>query len=1047
MFKKRSVRITAIVLAAVLLLSIVASAALNYDLNGDGKTNIWDLQLALNDGASKEDQDAALKEALGAGDELHKNAEGQWEIWTSLGLYNMAKNAQAGDTFVLMQDIDMAGALWTPIENFNGNLIASEKYTVSNMKIAQSVNGNLGFFASIAEGGNVYRLNLADMNVIADKNTTSIGLVAGTCAGTVDACTAIGFVTDDRAQLPEDLKVGGLVGTLVSNGEVKIHVENMLHKEGEGAGEIPNISAKLAVRVPEANMDTYNSLMKIVGDQGNGTVDSMASLENLNGIMPDPNAIAWVEHEGSYTYPLNLTELLAAIDADGNSVVTLQADLSNNAAINIPYTSTWDLNGYAVRTNPKTGNCMNFAKAGTDNKVTTVKNGSIYHYEMGIRVDYGAVVVSNVKLYGVHAPNVGVYDPSDAYNDIHLIEDCELYNGTWGVFAYNRATSDFSKVNMTIQRTKLVTYVAKGSELFVHRSGSTPGNVTLGYDVEMYSYGTKLSSGTTISGVDPVMLEDTADVTVNGITYKGLTHWTTNEAVIATEVIAEITNGSEVIQVTNTNDLIKSVKADGNTKIKLLKDITCTAQLKLPYTCTVDLNNFSITNNSGNAICIADVGTSNTVTYIKNGTLNHGILGVRVDKGSIDLNNVRINGIGNSGASVAFYCPDAIYRANNKIDNCYFYNPYSQCIKWNVKDVDFSNSGVLVSNSTLIAEKSYAFGMITDRMSGVNELGENLEIYSAKTVLSNGSMPRFSGLMASRTDKTSVTVDGKAISGMRHWSTAVENDAVNVLLLGNSLSTTTPEELYKIAEGDGYNVNVTDLYHAGACGWQHKEWIQNAAPEYEYRVYNDMGFWLHGDIKTVNEAVDYLDWDHVSYQEWFQKNKGDSSYGILKDFTMEEACKLFESYNDWIYDYLKTNIPNAKFYCFQHWSWQVGHGHVKDTATQTKMYEMIQQTTEYFCDKYDVIMIPSGLAFQYARQDSRIGDVLCKTPNDHVHDNGPTGGQYLNGCVFYEVMFQRTCIGDMWRGSNAPADNETHEILQQHAHNAVAYYFGENYAK
>ena len=1044
MFKKRSVRITAIVLAVVLLLSMVASAALNYDLNGDGKTNIWDLQLALNDGASKEDQDAALKEALGAGDELHKNAEGQWEIWTSLGLYNMAKNAQAGDTFVLMQDIDMGGALWTPVESFNGKFIGSEKYTVSNMKITQSVGSNMGFFGSIAEGGNIYRLNLKNVNLIVDADTTSIGLLAGTCAGTVDACTTIGFVTDERTALPADLHVGGLVGTLQPTGVVVVNVENMLQAD-ENSTDVPNISAKLATRFVDLTTDTYERIIGIVGDVGSGSVDAMAILQDVTGVLPDPNAIAWVNNTDGNVFPLNLTDLLAAISSDGNSVITLQSDITNNGVITLPYSCTLDFNGYTVTTSLTSGNGIMVNATGTENKTLTLKNGTMRFHTIGVRVNKGAVVLSNMTMLAVSGAPVGIYDTTD-YSSINKIENSTLLSGAYGCIAFNTANADMSATGITITSSKVISAKAGGHVLLVKNSGTTPGTVTVGTNVDFYTYGTKLTNDGNIAGVDPVKMEKTADVTVDGVTYTGLNHWTTDEAVIATAVIAEVTDGTETIEVTNIKDLSDAISSTGNTKIKLVKDIECTSVFTLPYSCTLDLNNFSVTNSTSNAVYISGVGSENKVTYIKNGTLNHGVIGVRVDTGSIDLSNVTINGVGSCGASVAFYDSTSAYRANNKIDGCYFYNPNYRCISWNKADTDFSTTGVLISNTTLIAAKNYVFGQVTDRMSGVNELGENVSMYSNKTVLGNGTFPRYSGLQANLTDETSVTVNGTAITGLKNWSTAKTKDTVNILLLGNSLSTTLPEEIYQIAEADGHEVVVTDLYHGGACGWQHKEWIQNAAPEYEYRVYNDMGFWMHGDIKTVSDAIPYMDWDHVSYQEWFQKNKND---GItpLTDFTFENACALFESYNDWVYDYLKTNIPNAELYCYQHWSWQVGHGHVPDVATQTQMYEMIQQTTEYFAEKYAVTLIPCGDAVQLARVDSSIGDVLCY-PDDKVHSYEPTGGQYLIGSVFYEVMFQESCIGNTWRKNSTSYPSEaTQLLLQQYAHQAVAAVYGDDYAK
>ena len=1034
MKKTKFTRLFAVALAFLLVVS-VAAATFKYDLNGDGKTNVWDLQLALSQGKTAEEQAEAVREALGGGDELHKNAAGQWEIWTITGLYNMAAKAEAGETFVLMQDVDMGGITWTPVRNFNGTLIGND-HKIFNMKITQAVDGNMGFFASIAAGGTVRRVNLADMNMIAAQDSVSIGLVAGTCAGKLDACTAIGFVTDNRTALPADMKIGGLVGTLTSTGEVVTHVENMLPTEGQGS-EIPNISAKFAARTAPEIAEAYAELVAIVGDV-DGTVDPMALLENLTGTMPDPNAIAWVQHGDVTTYPITVKEMLAMVNADGNSVITLKTDIVHNAVIKLPYSCTFDLGGYSVRRNPSSGNCIEVAAAGSENKVTTLCNGTVYHQEMGIRVEYGAVVVSNVKMYGINAPCVGIYDPSPDYNDIHKIVDSELYNRTWGVFAYNRAESDFSNVNITIERSKLASTISTGSALLVKRSGSTGGNVTLGFDVEMYTYGTSLSSGNTVLGVDPVKLDGTADLTVDGIHYAGLNHWTTNESVIATEVIADVTNGDKTIQVTNTRDLSAAISSDGNTQIKLLKDITSNIALNIPYSCTLDLNGFSITNTASNLIVINGVGSKNTVTKIKNGTLNHGAYGICVNTGSIDLSGVTINGVGKSGASIAFYDADTAgaYRANNKIDNCQIYNPNSYCLRYDKSNVDFSNTGILLTNSTLIASNAYLFSVPTSKFSGVVELGENLNLYSNKSVLAT-NMFRFSGRIANLSNQNSVTVGGTTVSGVKHWSTNIEHETINVLLLGNSLSTTIPEELYQIAKADGMSVTVTDLYHAGAYGWQHKDWIINNADEYEYRVYNDMGFWMHGDIKSVPAAVDYMEWDHVSYQEWIN-----GSYGK----TYDKAISSYDQYVEWIFDYLKAEIPNAQFYFYEHWSWQVGHSSVPDVATQTALFEVIRDASHYFAEKNDAILIPCGEAWQLARADSLIGDTMCK--DDNLHDNGATGGQYLNGCVFFEVMFQKTCIGDTWRasGGNSPSE-AVHQALQKHAHNAVAAVHGENYAK
>ena len=167
MFHKKWIRIVALCLSVVLLIS-VATAATTYtlDLSGDGKVNLWDFQLAVNDEKEAAHKEAIMDEILGGGDEWHKNTEGQWEIWSAVGLDNLAKNAAAGDTFVLMADIDLHGADWTPIANFQGTFHGNGK-TISNVKITRGATANatnMGFFGNVAADGTIKDLFAATAN-------------------------------------------------------------------------------------------------------------------------------------------------------------------------------------------------------------------------------------------------------------------------------------------------------------------------------------------------------------------------------------------------------------------------------------------------------------------------------------------------------------------------------------------------------------------------------------------------------------------------------------------------------------------------------------------------------------------------------------------------------------------------------------------------------------------------------------------------------------------------------------------------------------------
>ena len=228
MKKTRWMRVATLCLAFVMLVSVVG--ALSFDKNGDGKTNVWDLQLLVNGGEQEKTQEA-LKEAFGGkSDELHKNADGVYEIWSAVGLYNMAEHAAEGATFVLKSDIDMKGANWTPVAIFAGNF-DGEGHTISNFTVTEAViTGNdgrsIGFFGLVDHNGKdadgnklqsvVKNLNLRDVTVTVPEapelDVRWVGLLAGSNRGLIENCTVVGVINDNRTNLENKCYYGALVG-------------------------------------------------------------------------------------------------------------------------------------------------------------------------------------------------------------------------------------------------------------------------------------------------------------------------------------------------------------------------------------------------------------------------------------------------------------------------------------------------------------------------------------------------------------------------------------------------------------------------------------------------------------------------------------------------------------------------------------------------------------------------------------------------------------------------------------------------------------------
>lgn len=222
MGKSKLLRMLALCLAAVCLFG--TAAALSYDLNSDGKSNVWDLQLAVNESKTDAEKTAALAEVLGGVDELRPNAEGVYEIHSALGLYNMAANAAKGYQFKLMADIDLQGADWKPVATFKGTFDGNGK-TVSNFTVTKLSGSDLGFFGTVdhngkdADGNNlqsvVKNLNLRDviMTVPADAaDVVYAGLIAGSNRGKIENCTTLGTIIDSRTNLTKDCRYGTIVG-------------------------------------------------------------------------------------------------------------------------------------------------------------------------------------------------------------------------------------------------------------------------------------------------------------------------------------------------------------------------------------------------------------------------------------------------------------------------------------------------------------------------------------------------------------------------------------------------------------------------------------------------------------------------------------------------------------------------------------------------------------------------------------------------------------------------------------------------------------------
>ena len=164
----------------------------------------------------------------------------------------------------------------------------------------------------------------------------------------------------------------------------------------------------------------------------------------------DPNAIAKIVNGTETKYVKTPEEMVAAVAENGNTQITLLKDVSMNTSLNLPYSATLDLGGFTLKTNEKQGIGIMVDKAGTENGITTVKNGTVRSYADCLRVKGGGMVVENADLYCTYGTCTVLYDTNEAYKELNRITGSSLVSNAQGCFSFYTNDGDYSKTGITI---------------------------------------------------------------------------------------------------------------------------------------------------------------------------------------------------------------------------------------------------------------------------------------------------------------------------------------------------------------------------------------------------------------------------------------------------------------------------------------------------------------------------------------------------------------------------------------------------------------------
>lgn len=265
-----------------------------------------------------------------------------------------------------------------------------------------------------------------------------------------------------------------------------------------------------------------------------------------------------------------------------------------------------------------------------------------------------------------------------------------------------------------------------------------------------------------------------------------------------------------------------------------------------------------------------------------------------------------------------------------------------------------------------------------------------------------------------------------------------DDGVINVLMIGNSFCYYYVEEMYGLAKAAGLDMRVCNVYYSGCTMTMHYNWWINGEANYQFFETYDNGR-VGSSNKTLEWCLAQYDWDFISTHE----------YGIHKTGTVEQHWEAIKTYRDTLLPYLKEQFPNATVCWQQTWGYQPGYKRSDYDLTgdnaleiQAKIAQEQRWLSQQMCATYDLQLIPSGEAWAIVRSEYGY-DNLCERMNingglgDYYHEGDTGGGQYLNACVWFEVLTGLSCIGNTYVPDYTLNSDITYAELQQAAHAAV----------
>jgi hypothetical protein len=284
---------------------------------------------------------------------------------------------------------------------------------------------------------------------------------------------------------------------------------------------------------------------------------------------------------------------------------------------------------------------------------------------------------------------------------------------------------------------------------------------------------------------------------------------------------------------------------------------------------------------------------------------------------------------------------------------------------------------------------------------------------------------------------------------------AAEPKTVRLLTVGNSFSQNATRHLGALAKAAGNTLIIHRADIGGSPMQQHwdKAQLHEKNPKDPAGLYNTK--------KSLKQALQAEPWDYITIQQASIRSHDIDTY---------------RPYAAQLKDYIHRYSPKAELLIHQTWAYRIDDPRFSTKKplpgaplTQAEMHEKLTHAYRTIAAELGLRLLPVGDAFHMADTDPAWAFVPDPTPFDpktakrpalpnqkhslHVgwiwkkqkdgtiklmmdghHAN--TAGEYLGACVWYEVMFKESPIGNPFLPKGLSAEDA--KYLQETAHKAVS---------